>query len=76
MKNGGGGAVLIKFKCQSLSVVALSFGLIEIVGLVLACCLGDRIHRAKHYHRFNDILMKDLFVVVLNVKPLFRLKVA
>jgi len=36
-----------------IGVVALSFGLIEIVGLVLACCLGDRIHRAKHYHRFD-----------------------
>ena len=35
-------------------VVALSFGLIEIIGLVLACCLGDRIHRAKHYHRCKD----------------------
>jgi len=36
-----------------IGVVALSFGLIEVVGLVLACCLGDRIHRAKHYHRFD-----------------------
>ena len=48
--------ILIFVLIFSLSVVALSFGLIEVVGLVLACCLGDRIHRAKHYHRFIDIV--------------------
>ena len=33
--------------------VALVFGLIEMVGVIIACTLGDRIHRAKHYHRFD-----------------------
>ena len=56
---------------QSISVVALSFGLIEIVGLVLACCLGDRIHRAKHYHRFNDILMTDLYGIFIQLMNTF-----
>lgn len=36
-----------------IGVVVLVFGLVEVVGLVLACCLGDRIHRANHYHRFD-----------------------
>jgi len=36
-----------------IGVVALSFGILEMIGVVLACCLGDRIHRARHYHRLD-----------------------
>jgi len=36
-----------------IGVVALVFALVEMVGIIIACTLGDRIHRAKHYHRFD-----------------------
>jgi len=36
-----------------VGVVALVFALVEMVGIIMACTLGDRIHRAKHYHRFD-----------------------